>query len=158
MHTLTHPDLTKLPENLLRTEAFSALDEAAAHGIYPLTFAHPYGAENSSVNNILFSKYKILRGFGSRYRSYPPQKFGTEAVSVTGISIDKITLKSETLFQSSLETMLRSSAFLGNILPLGTHDIAENVDWGISPARLEWLLERINHYHLPFLLYKDFSS
>jgi hypothetical protein len=54
-------------------------------------------------------------------------------------------------------SMFRTLKFIGGdrILPITTHDISDNADWGIKPRRLEFLLENARALKLKFYRYGD---
>jgi hypothetical protein len=44
-----------------------------------------------------------------------------------------------------------------HIVPFTTHDISDTAQWGIKPARLEYLLKTIAEFKLKFYLFSDFA-
>jgi hypothetical protein len=54
--------------------------------------------------------------------------------------------------------MLRTAKFIGgdSIIPMTTHDISGDADWGISRPRLDYLLRTAAALKLRFYRYGDF--
>jgi hypothetical protein len=69
-------------------------------------------------------------------------------------SIDNIDYKSETKFNKNINRMLQSTKKSGKILSLTSHRIS-GADYGITPERLEYVLEKSQEFGLFFYRYKD---
>jgi hypothetical protein len=155
-HSLDHLDLRKAGEAEINKECLAVLPGLKAEGFSPEAFAWPYGFYTAALNKRLFQSFKILRGFGTRLRVYTSDE--VEQGFIIAKSIDNISYKKDADFYTTMNSMLLCLAFMGDdtILPLNTHKISADADWGITPKRLEWLLERSNQLGLHFYLYRDF--
>ena len=56
--------------------------------------------------------------------------------------------------------MLLTTKFMGkdHVAPFTTHDISDTAKWGITPARLEYLLKTTKEFDLKFYLFSDFTK
>jgi hypothetical protein len=104
----------------------------------------------------LAKSFSVLRGFGVTYRVY--NRDAIRAGYISSKSIDNVVYKNETKFETDIALMLRTVKFLGGgrIVPLTTHTIADDADWGISPRRLEYVLKTAAELKLRFYRYGDF--
>jgi peptidoglycan/xylan/chitin deacetylase (PgdA/CDA1 family) len=154
-HTLNHIDLRNVSEARLKTEAVDALEELAAQGLYPVSLGYPYGFYTEESNNFLLKHYKLVRGYGARFRIYTSDEI--KQGFVISKAIDNTIYPDDSDYYRAMEMMLRSAAFLGEgaILPFTTHVIGDAA-YGISPERLDYLLRRIQELGLKFYLYRDF--
>jgi hypothetical protein len=77
---------------------------------------------------------------------------------IGSVSIDNILYKNDADFYRTIGLMLRITKFIGGdtITPMTTHDISGTADWGISPVRLEYLLQTAAALKLRFYRYGDF--
>jgi hypothetical protein len=106
------------------------------------------------MHQALAPSYDLLRGFGVTYRLYNVDTI--RAGYISSKSIDTILYKTDAAFEADVVIMLRTAKFVRGILPLTTHTIAADADWGISPGRLEYLLKTARELRLPFFRYSDF--
>jgi peptidoglycan/xylan/chitin deacetylase (PgdA/CDA1 family) len=157
-HTVDHPDMTKISAAKVKAEAITPLNVFHKADVNVVTFGYPYGFYNEKLNTELLHYYKVLRGYGNHFRLYSADD--VRKGFIIAKSLDNVKYPNDKNFYADMEFMLRTAAFVGGgrglIFPVGTHDIADNAEWGIKPARLEFLLKRVNALGLRFMLYKDY--
>jgi peptidoglycan/xylan/chitin deacetylase (PgdA/CDA1 family) len=154
-HTRSHLNLLKVSRELFFEEALSTVAAFRQAGIPLRSFAYPFGLSEPWMREALAGTFRIQRGFGVRYHIYSRKDLA--AGYIASISIDNIIYKTNAEFESVLTTMLRALKFIGgdSLIPLTTHDIADDADWGISPRRLEFLLQTARDLKLRFYRYGD---
>jgi peptidoglycan/xylan/chitin deacetylase (PgdA/CDA1 family) len=155
-HTIHHLNLPQTPKEIFMKETVSEVETFRNAGIPLRSFAYPFGLSSPWMHDALFHSFAILRGYGVTFHVYD-----TGAVKngyIAAKAIDNILYKNDEEFEAVITLMLRTVKFTGNgsILPLCTHNIANTADWGIKPARLEYLLKTARELRLKFYLYKDF--
>lgn len=155
-HSINHMNLPKVSRQVFYRETLSGAVNFRNKGIPLNTFAYPFGLSNAWMHDELLKSYKILRGYGVTYRLYDSTQI--REGYIISKAIDNTLFKKEEDFKSAVDIMLRTAKFIGGdtVLPLTTHDISDNADWGIKPQRLEYFLQATNDLHLKFYLYKDF--
>ncbi|MDR0401159.1 MAG: polysaccharide deacetylase family protein [Treponema sp.] len=155
-HTLNHLNLLNVSRDLFFEETVAAAESFRREGIPLRAFAYPYGFSEPWMREALASTFSVQRGFGVRYRLYSRES--VRAGYIGSISVDNTVYKSDAEFEAALAMMLRAAKFIGgdSIVPLTTHSIEEDADWGISPRRLEFLLKTIGELKMRYYLYGDF--
>ncbi|MDR1107741.1 MAG: polysaccharide deacetylase family protein [Spirochaetaceae bacterium] len=155
-HTARHLNLRTVTLAVFLEETLGSLEVYRRAGIPLSSFAYPFGFSEPWMREILAGSFAVQRGFGANFRVY-----NAEAVKegyLVSVSIDNILYESDEGFEAALGTMLRTVKFLGggSILPLTTHAIAGDAQWGIKPGRLEYLLQSGRKLGLKFYRYCDF--
>ena len=104
----------------------------------------------------LLKTYKVLRGFNISFQAY--DKTAIRDGLVFSRSIDNRFFIRDDDFKSTIDIMLRTVKFTekGLVLPLSSHIISGNAEWGISPHRLEYVLKTAADLLLKFYRYRDF--
>jgi hypothetical protein len=155
-HTMNHLNLPRVSQEEFFQEALGAVDSFRETGVPLRSFAYPFGFSEPWMQETLASVFAVQRGFGVRYRLY--NREAVRAGYIVSISIDNIIYKTDEEFEAALTMMLRAAKFIGgdSILPLTTHTIDEDADWGISPRRLEFLFKTMQELKLRFYRYGDF--
>jgi hypothetical protein len=155
-HTLHHLNLPKISLEDFLTETLSVVDGFRKNGIPLLSFAYPFGLFEPWMNEMLSSSFGILRGYGTTFRIYHPADIKQGYISSK--AIDNLLFKKEEDFTAMINIVLRTAKFLGGdaVVPLTTHTISDTANWGISPARLEYVLKTANELKLKWYRYSDF--
>jgi peptidoglycan/xylan/chitin deacetylase (PgdA/CDA1 family) len=153
-HTLNHLNLLKVSRKVFFEETLAALEGFRKAEIPLRAFAYPYGLWEPWMNEELFKSFAVIRGFGVTYRIYSGDAITDSYISSK--SIDNIIYKEDGAFKAAVTMMLRTAKFLGRILPLTTHTIADDAAWGIKPERLEYILQSAADLKLKFYRYSDF--
>ncbi|MDR2759071.1 MAG: polysaccharide deacetylase family protein, partial [Spirochaetaceae bacterium] len=138
-HTRNHLNLTKVSEDVFRSETLSGLADFRSAGVPLKAFAYPYGLSEPWMIEALSSAFGLQRGYGVRFHIYQKEKINGFIASK---ALDNILFKEDAQFEQDLFFMLFITKFLGkdHIAPFTTHDISDTAQWGIKPARLEYLL------------------
>jgi hypothetical protein len=107
------------------------------------------------MNEELLKHFKILRGYGVTFKVY--DRTTIQQGYISSRAIDNILFKKDEDFKAAITIMLRTLKFIGGerILPLTTHTIADDADWGITPARMEYVLKTARDLRLVFYRYSD---
>jgi peptidoglycan/xylan/chitin deacetylase (PgdA/CDA1 family) len=153
-HTKSHLNLLKVERQVFFEETLGGAEAFRQQGLPLKSFAYPYGFSEPWMEEALGERFPIRRGFGASCRIYsvPAVKSGY----ISSKSIDNIQYKSDAEFEADINAMLMAVKSDGGILPLTTHTIAVEADWGISPGRLEYLLKTAAELGLRFYRYGDF--
>jgi hypothetical protein len=154
-HTMNHLNLPRLSREEFYRETLD-LDSYREAGIPLRSFAYPFGFSEPWMREALADTFAIQRGFGVRYHVYNRESLA--AGYIASISIDNIIYKTDEEFEAALTMMLRTVKFIGgdSVIPLTTHTIADEADWGISPRRLEFLFRSARELDLRFYRFGDF--
>lgn len=155
-HTMNHLNLPKLSQEKFFQETLGEVESFREAGVPLRSFAYPFGFSEPWMREALAGTYAVQRGFGVRYHLY--DRAGIAAGYIASISIDNTIYKTDGEFEAALTMMLRAAKFIGgdSIVPLTTHTIDKDADWGISPRRLEFLFKTIRELKLRFYRYGDF--
>jgi peptidoglycan/xylan/chitin deacetylase (PgdA/CDA1 family) len=153
-HTLNHLNLVKVSRRVFFEETLAALDGFRNAEVPLNAFAYPYGLWEPWMHEELFKSFAIIRGFGTTFRIYNGDAIKNSYISSK--SIDNTIYKKDDEFKTAITMMLRTAKFLGGILPLTTHTIADDAAWGIKPDRLEYILQSAADLKLKFYRYSDF--
>ncbi|MDR2418320.1 MAG: polysaccharide deacetylase family protein [Treponema sp.] len=157
-HSINHLNLPKVSREVFFEETTSDLGTFRDAGIPLNSFAYPFGLSESWMHEELLHHFKILRGYGVTFRVYDSAAIRRGYISSK--AIDNTLYKQDAAFEAIISLMLRTIKFIGGdiVLPLTTHTIADDADWGIKPARLEYLLGMAEQLQLKFYRYSDFES
>jgi peptidoglycan/xylan/chitin deacetylase (PgdA/CDA1 family) len=155
-HTKSHPNLLKVSRQVFFEETLGGAESFRQRGLPLTSFAYPYGFSEPWMDEALRESFSIRRGFGSTCRIY--SEYAIKSGYIIAKSIDNILYKNNAEFEADINVMLMMIKSDGGILPLSTHTIAAEADWGISPARLEYLLRTAAELGLQFYRYGDFFS
>ena len=157
-HSVSHPDLRWLSIEDFRDETIGQVPHFADAGILLSSFAYPYGFFEDWMHDELYSAFDILRGYGVTFRLYSPSEISNNFISSR--AIDSILFREDEAFYRAVSVMLITVKLIGGntILPLTTHIISDEADWGITPERLSYLLLRANELELNFYIYNDFTN
>jgi peptidoglycan/xylan/chitin deacetylase (PgdA/CDA1 family) len=153
-HTKSHPNLLKVPRQVFFEETLGAAESFRRRGLPLKSFAYPYGFSEPWMDETLGENYSIRRGFGATCLIY--RIYDIRSGYISSKSIDNIQYKTDAEFKADINAMLMTVQSDGGILPLTTHTIAAEADWGISPDRLEYLLKTAAELGLKFYRYGDF--
>lgn len=155
-HTINHPNLTKLSREEFYLETISGASSFRRAGIPLSSFAYPFGLSDPWMHEALAETFAVRRGFGTSFKLYIPEN--VKAGYIEAMSIDNIVFGEDADFEAAVTVMLRAFKFAGRgmILPLATHDISDEAQWGIKPGRLEFLLDSARALKLRFYRYSDF--
>jgi len=154
-HTQQHLNLTKVSREVFDEETVSRLDDIREAGIPLTSFAYPFGLSEEWMNEELSKSFKILRGYGVTFRVY--DRVSIREGYSSSKALDNILFKRDEDLEKVIDHMFSTIKFIGGnlILPLTTHTISEEADWGIKPDRLRYLLEAAQKMQLNFYRYKD---
>jgi len=154
-HTINHLNLPKVSREVFDEETTSRIEILRDAGMPMTSFAYPFGLSEEWMDEELLKSYKILRGYGVTFRLY--DRISIREGYSSSKALDNILFVQDGFFKSTVDIMFRTVKFLGGnlILPLTTHDISDNADWGITPYRLRYLLQTANDLRLKFYRYKD---
>ncbi|MDR2404559.1 MAG: polysaccharide deacetylase family protein [Spirochaetaceae bacterium] len=155
-HTKEHLNLTLISREEFYRQTLSDIGTFRDAGVPLRAFAYPFGLSEPWMHEILLDNFAVLRGFGVRYRVYNPETIRQGYIG--SISIDNILYENDADFYRTIGLMLRITKFIGGdtIIPMTTHDISGAAGWGISPVRLEYLLQNAAALKLRFYRYGDF--
>jgi peptidoglycan/xylan/chitin deacetylase (PgdA/CDA1 family) len=153
-HTRNHYNLLKVSPQVFFEETSGGAEALRRHGLKLRAFAYPYGYSEPWMDQALMEYFSVLRGFGSSVHIYNVDAI--KAGLVVSKSIDNIRYKSDGEFEADIADMLGKLKSEGGILPLTTHTIAADSDWGIGADRLEHLLKTAADLGLQFYCYRDF--
>jgi peptidoglycan/xylan/chitin deacetylase (PgdA/CDA1 family) len=156
-HTFTHEDLRRIPKNAFYKESISSTAPFREASVPLTAFAYPAGAYAPWMNTVLLKHYRILRGYDKTFQLYAADQIDHHFIQSR--AVDTIFFKEDKDFKKSITLMLRTAKFVGGILPLTTHIIlpSRKLTFGISPARLEFLLKTASNLELNFYRYSDFT-
>jgi peptidoglycan/xylan/chitin deacetylase (PgdA/CDA1 family) len=154
-HSAHHLNLPRVSPEVFFEETLAGIDAFRAAGIPLSAFAYPFGLWEPWMLQALAPHFRIQRGYGVSYHLY--DKTAIKEGYVSSTAIDNILYQDEEEFDRQITLMLRTVKFIDrdNILPLTTHTISGAADWGISPRRLEYVLQTIRDLKLKFYRYGD---
>ena len=154
-HTQNHLNLTKVSREVFDEETSFYIDDFRNEGVPLTSFAYPFGLSEPWMHDELLESFKILRGYGVTYRLY--ERTSIREGFSSSKALDNILFKKDEDFEAAIDIMFRTVMFIGGdlILPLTTHIISDDADWGIKPHRLRYLLESAKDLQLNFYRYKD---
>ncbi|MDR0643538.1 MAG: polysaccharide deacetylase family protein [Treponema sp.] len=152
-HTMHHLNLPRVPKTKFLEECTAEIGVFRDAGIPLNSFAYPFGLYEPWMSDILLTHFNILRGYGVTFHIYDRD---TIRGFIASKAIDNTLYKNDSEFKALTLLMLRTVKLTGGVLPLTTHDISTQADWGIKPERLEFLLKTAADLKLKFYVYKDF--
>ncbi|MDR2493936.1 MAG: polysaccharide deacetylase family protein [Spirochaetaceae bacterium] len=154
-HTLTHQNLTTVPEAVFFTETGAEVRAFRDNGVPLTSFAYPFGLSKAWMHRELLKSFTVLRGYGVTFRLYHRHAVRTGYISSK--ALDNILFKEDAAFEKEVRDSLLAAAFIGGavVLPLTTHTISDTADWGITPGRLAYLFETAAGLGLRFYRYCD---
>jgi peptidoglycan/xylan/chitin deacetylase (PgdA/CDA1 family) len=153
-HTKSHLNLLKVSRQVFFEETLGGTETFRRRGMPLKSFAYPYGFFEPWMDEVLGENFPIRRGFGATCWIY--SAYTIKSGYISSKSIDNIQYKSDAEFEADISAMLTAIKSGGGILPLTTHTVAAEADWGISPGRLEYLLKTAAELGLQFYRYGDF--
>jgi hypothetical protein len=153
---MSHLNLLRASREEFYRETLLAVRDFREAGVPLRSFAYPFGFSEPWMREILAGTFALQRGFGVRYHLYNREEI--KAGYIVSMSIDNTVYKTGEEFEAALTMMLRTVKFIGrdSVIALTTHTIADDADWGISPARLEYLLRSARELDLRFYRFGDF--
>jgi hypothetical protein len=156
-HSINHLNLPKVSREVFFEETTSEIGLFREAGIPLNSFAYPFGLSEPWMHEELLRYFTILRGYGVTFRVYDSAAIRRGYISSK--AIDNTLYKQDAAFEASISLMLRTVKFIGGdiVLPLTTHTVSDTADWGIKPARLEYLLREAVQLKLVFYRYCDFE-
>ena len=154
-HTHNHLNLTKVPKEIFLEETLAQVPAFRERGIPLKSFAYPFVLSEPWMHGELLKSFERLRGYGVTFRLYHRDAAKTGYISSK--ALDNILFKEDHAFEKEARTILLAAAFIGggHVLPLTTHTIADDADWGIKPRRLEYLLKTASLLGLRFYRFSD---
>ncbi|MDR0668598.1 MAG: polysaccharide deacetylase family protein [Treponema sp.] len=155
-HTRDHLNLLRVSQEIFYEQTLGEVESYREAGVPLRSFAYPFGFSEPWMREALAGTFSVQRGFGVRYCLYDREAI--EAGYISSISIDNTIYKTDAEFEAAITMMLRAVKFIGrgSIVPLTTHTIADDADWGIKVHRLEYLLRTARDLRLVFYRYGDF--
>ena len=155
-HSVNHADLRRYSASAFYDETIGGAESFTDAGIAFSAFAYPYGFWSDWMNEILTHVFPVTRGYGANLRFYNPQSLNSGLIIST--AIDNTLYRDEELFEDEIHLMLLIAKFYGNaVIPLTSHVIDDNAQWGITPKRLEYLLKTASELKLRFFTYGDLA-
>ena len=152
-HTINHYDLRRVSRETFYTETIEAAGAFTLRGIPFSSFAFPFGFSEPWMHEALAPFFPFVRGYGRNIRF-----LDTRAIRkgyFVSTAIDNIVFPDERAFKNDIRLILLAAKFTGNtIVPFTTHDIADTIQWGITPGRLEFLLRTAQELRLSFFTYR----
>ena len=157
-HSLTHPVLPGLSRQAFARETVSQVEQYRKAGIPLASFAYPFGLYEAWMHEELLNTFSIVRGFNINFQIYTGSEIQNSFILSKGI--DNIFFEDDDEFKAAIAIMLRTVKFLERdfILPLTTHAICGHAGWGITPRRLEYLLQTARDLRLRFFRFSDFAT
>jgi Predicted xylanase/chitin deacetylase len=155
-HTLNHLLLPNVSRQSFFIQTLSQVENFRNAKVPLVSFAYPFGLYETWMHDELLKTYKLVRGFNTSFQAY--DKTAIREGFVFSRSIDNIIFKHDDDFMATVDIMLRAVKFTGKdlVLPLTTHVISDDANWGIKPYRLEYILKTANDLQLNFYRYSDF--
>ncbi|MCL2231828.1 MAG: polysaccharide deacetylase family protein [Treponema sp.] len=151
-HTINHQDLRRVSRETFYAETIEAAEVFLQAGIPFSSFAFPFGFSEPWMHESLAPFFPFIRGYGRNIRFLDTRSISRGYFVST--AIDNIVFPDETRFRNDIRLILLAAKFIGNIIvPFTTHDIADAVQWGITPGRLEFLLRTARDLRLNFYTY-----
>jgi peptidoglycan/xylan/chitin deacetylase (PgdA/CDA1 family) len=153
-HTQTHPDLRRLSAEAWRREALESAQILRDSGIPLASFAYPFGFSEPWMDEELRKTYAVIRGFGVTSRLYTQEAI--RAGVIMSKSIDNTVLPSDEAFYEVIADLLQAAKDTEDVvIPLTTHTINDDAQWGIKTYRLEYLLKTAADMGLRFYTYRE---
>jgi hypothetical protein len=156
-HTENHVDLRNIDRAAWTYETLDSARALRESGIPLAAFAYPFGFSDPWMDEELLQHYAIIRGFGITLRLYTAEEIASGVI--TSKSIDNTVIPDDTAFYQMIGELLQTTKAAGNlIVPLTTHNIDDGAQWGITNARLEFLLRTASEMGLRFYTYRELAG
>ncbi|MCL2318660.1 MAG: polysaccharide deacetylase family protein [Treponema sp.] len=156
-HTVNHPDLRKVAQEIFESETFEAAQAFAGKGIFFSAFAYPFGFSEPWMRETLVRVFPVTKGYGTNIRFC--DTLADYKGYIVSKAIDNIIYPEDGTFESDMLLIMAAAKFTGRcVVPFTTHDISDEAEWGIKPARLEYLLRTAQRLKLKFHTYGDFPA
>jgi peptidoglycan/xylan/chitin deacetylase (PgdA/CDA1 family) len=154
-HTVHHLDVTTLSVKDLLSEAVDHIPMFKEEGINLSSFSYPFGNHNAKTTALLLRYYRVLSGTAHypRYHLYSKDQMKSGFVYAT--SLDNVHHNSGEVFKHRVTKMLEAAKRQKRYILLYTHEIGTTRDWGITLARLEFVLQKCWELGLKFYTFKD---
>ncbi len=154
-HTAGHANLTECSQEEIYTQAIAPMEAFRQQGIELTTFAYPYGAYTSDLNDLLLQHYKVLRG------AFSYQIVGKDKMLhgvVDSLSLDNINYPSDEAFEERVDAIVGElSQNKGAVVGVYSHAIGDG-NWCISEKRLEYLLKKAREAGIQFYTYQELQE
>ena len=152
-HTINHEDLRRVSRERFYAETIEAAEAFSRAGVPFSSFAFPFGFSEPWMHEALAPFFPFTRGYGVNIRFLDSRTLRSGYFVST--AIDNIIFPDEARFRNDMRLILLAAKFTGNtIVPFTTHDIADAVQWGITPGRLDFLLGTARELRLNFYTYR----
>jgi peptidoglycan/xylan/chitin deacetylase (PgdA/CDA1 family) len=156
-HSINHLDLRNVSRETFNRETIEAAEPFFRAGIPFSAFGFPYGFSEPWMREALTPYFKFTRGYGTNIRFYDSETIANGYV--ISKAIDNTVFPDDDKFESDIRLMLLATKFTGShIIPFTTHDISDTALWGITPRRLEFVLETAQELKLRFYTYNSAMS
>jgi peptidoglycan/xylan/chitin deacetylase (PgdA/CDA1 family) len=156
-HTESHVDLRNIDHAAWTYETLDSAQTLRENGVPLAAFAYPFGFSDSWMNEELLKNYAIVRGFGTTSRFYTKEEIASGVI--TSKSIDNTIFPDDAAFYQMIGELLQTARAAGDlIVPLTTHNIDDGAQWGITIARLEFLLRTASEMGLRFYTYRELAN
>jgi peptidoglycan/xylan/chitin deacetylase (PgdA/CDA1 family) len=156
-HTQTHPDLRLLSGEAWRQETLESAQTLRDNGVALAAFAYPFGFSEPWMDEELLKTYAVIRGFGvtSHYYAIDAIRAGV----IMSKSIDNTVIPEDEAFYTLITETLQAVKDSGDaVIPLTTHAISDDAQWGIKTGRLEYLLKTAAAMGLRFYTYRELAD
>ncbi|MDR1575900.1 MAG: polysaccharide deacetylase family protein, partial [Treponema sp.] len=147
-HTTNHYNLANVSREVFDRETIEAAEEYRIACIPLSAFAWPYGLSEPWMREALAPVFKITRGYGANYRLYDEET--VRGGYIVSKAIDNIIYPEDAYFERNIRLLFLAAQFIGGVLPLTTHEIADTAQWGIKPRRLEYVLRAARELKFKF--------
>jgi peptidoglycan/xylan/chitin deacetylase (PgdA/CDA1 family) len=156
-HTENHLDLRNIDRAAWTYETIDSAQVLRENGVPLAAFAYPFGFSDSWMNEELLKNYAIVRGFGTTSRFYTKEEIASGVIMSK--SIDNTIFPDDAAFYQMIGELLQTARIAGNlVVPLTTHNIDDGAQWGITIARLEFLLQTVLEMGLRFYTYRELAN
>jgi peptidoglycan/xylan/chitin deacetylase (PgdA/CDA1 family) len=156
-HTEHHTDLRKIPLSEWRYETLDSTRVLRENNIPLASFAYPFGFSETWMDETLLETYRIVRGFGVTNCFYTKDEI--RLGRVMSKSIDNTVIQDDEDFYRIIGELCAAAKAAGNlIIPLTTHTVDDNAQWGIKRYRLEFLIKTAAEQGLVFYTYRELAG
>jgi hypothetical protein len=100
--------------------------------------------------------FPVTRGYGTDIRIYNQETIN--GGYIISKAIDNTVYPNDSTFENAVRRMLFVTKFSGGIIPLTSHIINDEAEWGIKPKRLEFLLKTAGELRLRFYSYNELPN
>jgi peptidoglycan/xylan/chitin deacetylase (PgdA/CDA1 family) len=155
-HSRSHIDLTKVSRRTFDSETVGAAAVFSAAGIPLGSFAYPFGFSEPWMRTALAPVFPVTRGYGTDVRIYNQETINNGYIISN--AVDNTVYPNDSTFENTVRRMLLVTKFSGGIIPLTSHIINDEAEWGIKPKRLEFLLKTAGELKLRFYSYNELPN